>query len=342
MLKDHDFSDLIISESNTFLKGCSGIEQGALKALPDDCDISGLLELINAEFMKRSLLREDGTGEIPQSLRITFQNMKFRVADIKDVNNEKTWFLRRLPDKVGSLEEIGFPLSFSDWLLDKEQHKGLILISGSQASGKTTLGSTIVAERLRKYGGHGVTFENPPECPLHGEYGSGDLGGFCWQTEINGEKELESHIERAYRYASPRIVYIGEIRTKYAATEVLRMALSSSQQLIIATIHGKDIVSALTRLITWATEIEGVNARNNLADSLLAIFHTHLEINSGSKALQIPEFLFLPFNNNSLSLRSKIRDNTLLQLNENINQQRSRITRTQNQNVKTALEKNYD
>lgn len=339
MLADYDFSDIILSKSNTFLKGCSGSGQGGLKPLPADCDISGLLDLINQEFMKRSLLREDGTGEIPQSLRITFQGMQFRVADIKDITNEKTWFLRRLPNTVSTLSEIGFPLSFDNWLMDKEQNKGLILISGSQSSGKTTLGSTIVAERLRKYGGHGVTFENPPESPLHGDYG---VDGFCWQTEINGEKELASHIERAYRYASPRIIYIGEIRTKYAATEVLRMALSSSQQLIIATIHGQDIVSALTRLITWATEIEGINARNNLADSLLAIFHTHVEINSDSKVLQIPEFLFLPFSDNALAIRSKIRDNTLVQLKENINQQRSRITRTQQQNVKAALEKNYD
>lgn len=331
-LSDFEFSELIIVGEKAFFKGVPG-HGIRLMAVPEECNIRKLQRFISEEFIKRANTRqEDGIRHIPISLKIEYENIRFRVADIRDVEQQESWFLRRLPSEMSTLSEIGFPQNFIEWVLAKEQNKGIILITGDQASGKTTVASTILAERLSVHGGHAVTFEFPAEMPLNGEYGT---NGYCIQSEINGEIALANSIERSYRYGSPNIVYIGEIRTKHAATEILRLALSSSQQLIIATLHGLDIVSALERLINWASEIEGLNASKNLADSLLAVFHAELEITDEEKILHIPEFLLAPFINKDeiMSIRAKIRDGKLAQLKENINSQRNRIKLTESNKI---------
>ena len=181
----------------------------------------------------------------------------------------------------------------------------LYISATHKSSGKTTLASAFVAARLSRYGGHGVTFENPPELPLAGDWGD---GGSCFQVEINGEDELAQEIERAHRYGSPNILFIGEVRTKWAAREALRMALGSSRQIVVATIHGLNFVAALHRLINWARELDGENALENLSISLLAVIQLSMEEHNGKPTVVIPECLLLPFSNISHAVRAKLRD----------------------------------
>ncbi len=333
-LKELDFSDLLISDDTAFLKGGKGNGQ-RLIPVPDEVDLTSLRHEINNLFItKASPVREEGSGSlnIPITLRLEYEGIGYRVADMRGIDKKLTWVLRRLPSEVTSLSKLGFPENFQNWLLEQEQNKGIILMTGSQVSGKTTLGSTLLAERLRKFGGHAITFEFPSELPLNGQHGD---FGYCYQLEINGEADLALHIENAYRYARPNIVYIGEIRTKYAAAETLRMALSSSDQLIIATLHGLDIPSALEKLINWAREIEGINASKNLSDSILAVFHTDLENTEDDKILRIPEFLLVPFGKNeSIGIRNKISKQELSALKEDITSQRNRVKHSHNNIIK--------
>ena len=329
---DVEFSDMIISKNSylnngeikSFFKGLPGNDQ-KIVPIPEEYnnDVKNLINIIEQTFLTKGNFRSDeGIRNFPMALSIKYEGISYRIADMNDVQNQ-TWFLRRMPSKMSTLQQIGFPQNYIDWILAPEQKSGLILITGAQASGKTTLASTLLTERLKLYGGHAITFEFPAEMPLQGEHGD---SGFCYQTEINGEIALAAHIERAYRFANPNIIYIGEIRTKYAATEVLRMALSSSQQIVIATLHGQNIVSALERLVNWANEMDGVNGYKNLADTLLAVFHTKLELTDNSKILHIPELLLAPSGKEErISISSNIGDGKISQLQGIINSQQNRI-----------------
>ncbi|MEG2005630.1 MAG: type II secretion system protein E, partial [Bilophila sp.] len=147
---------------------------------------------------------------------------------------------------------------------------------------------------------------------------------YCFQSEILSEQELAVQIERAHRYASPNLIFIGEIRTRFAALEVLRVALGSSQQLVVATIHGLDIITALERLLNWARELDG-NAAQNLANSLLAVIHQELHLDNGKRVLRIPQFLLVPFSESAKAIRSKIREGQLHSLGDDMREQRNRI-----------------
>ncbi|EHJ48817.1 type II secretion system protein E [Solidesulfovibrio carbinoliphilus subsp. oakridgensis] len=330
MLVDLSFSDLIIlPDGSARLKGCPETGQ-QLIPVPADCtdEIKDLPNrLTDAVLSRRHMDPATGMRVESGTIRFHHQGIHYRVADIQDVNSGRTWFLRRLAERVPDLTGLGLPPYLCEWLLLEDQRQGLVLVAGAQASGKTTTASALVAGRLMRHGGHGVTFENPAELPLGGSWGE---HGHCFQTEIQGEHELPEQIKRAHRYASPNIIFIGEILTKYAALEALRVALGSKQQLVVATIHGLDVIAALERLINWAQEFDGNNACENLANSLLAIILQDLE--GEPKWQKISQYLLLPFvapNPESSmrvkGIRAKLRERQFHSLHDDMRELRNRI-----------------
>lgn len=316
-LSDLEFSDLILTEGDTsscFLKGTpeSGL---ALAAVESDLyyEINELLELLKHTY-------EDKSSTL--SLRVKFREMVFRVGMYQDIQRGRVFFLRRLPKSIPPFERLGMPKPVADWLMKPDTSKGLMLFSGPQASGKSTSASALIATRLRLYGGHAITYEHPVEMPLAGRHGE---HGYCYQREITSEQELPAHIEQSHRYGSPDIIFIGEIRTKHAASEVLRIALGSNQQLVVATIHGITLSAALDRLLTWARELDGLIAHHNLSQVLLGCVHQELvfQATAPGRKLHVKEFLLLPFDESSISVRSKLREGNL-NLDDNIREQRNK------------------
>lgn len=318
-LADMQFSDLLLFPDGTArLKGCPGAGP-QLVPVPPDCadEVADLPDL---------LARHEQAA-----MRYRHKGITYRVARIDDVDGRRIWFLRRLAEVVPAFESLGLMPVLCSWLMGEEQRQGLILFSGAQASGKTTTASAFVARRLQIYGGHSVTFENPAELPLAGSWGQ---YGYCFQTEIAGETELAQEIERAHRYASPDIIFIGEIRTRHAALEALRVSLGSSRQLVVATIHGQDVITALDRLVAWACELDGDNARQNLADALLAVVHLSLESGpDGQRCLTSPQFLLLPFKESSRGIRVKLRNGQFHTLTDDMRELKARIAHKGEQSI---------
>lgn len=321
------FSDILILPDGTAkLKGCPDTGQQLVPVPPEyESELADLPRRLTDAFLSiRHIEPTSGMRVARSTIRFQHGGIHYRVADVQDVDGGRTWFLRRLPAVVPDLFSLGLPDFLCEWFLLPQQRHGLVLVAGAQASGKTTTASALVTARLQKYGGHAVTFENPAELPLGGSWGE---HGHCFQTEIHGEHELAAHIERAHLYASPNVIFIGEIHTKFAAIEALRVALGSRQQLVIATIHGFDVLSALERLINWAQEIDAANACENLGNSLLAIILQDLRCEE--RLEKIPQYLLLPFPYDGQpvereirvkGIRAKLREKRLTALEEDMNQ----------------------
>lgn len=313
-LADLQFSDLLLFLDGTAkLKGCPGAGT-QLMPVPADCasEVEALPNLLaNAALTKKT-----------PTVRYCHDGVYYRVALLEQVDDQKAWFMRRLAQTVPALETLKLWPYLNDWLLSPEQSQGLILISGAQASGKTTFASALVANRLSLFGGHAVTFENPAELPLSGPWGT---YGYCFQTEIAKESELAQEIELAHRYGSPDLIFIGEIRSLYAAREALRVALGSSRQIVVATIHGLDVSTALDRLITWARELDGQNACQNLANALLGVVHLQLDHGVDGAVLRSPEHLLVPFGESTRAIRAKLREGQVHTLADDMREQRNLI-----------------
>ncbi|NDV26913.1 ATPase, T2SS/T4P/T4SS family [Desulfovibrio sp. JC010] len=316
-LKSASFTDLILHESGeAFMKGCDSCGQ---KLVPCTEDIKKEIEILHKEVLKV----HEKTGR--HTFRVIHEEISYRVALYEGVDwgSGKVFFLRRIQEQVENFNNIGMPEPIAEWLLSAEQSKGLVLFTGAQASGKTYSASSLVGTRLSTLGGHAVSFENPAEMPLDGKHGE---YGFCFQAEIEREEDLAEGIERSHRFASPNIIYIGEIRSKYAASEALRVCLGSDKQIVVATMHGFDLVTALERLVTMAREIDGEIASQNLAQGLLAVVHQQLEEDeNGQKVLNVPQFLLAPFTDEYVGLRAKIKNNEMIALEEEMRDQENII-----------------
>lgn len=316
-LADLQFSDLILmQDGSAFLKGTPDMGQQLkplTEALVTQDELDGLGVAVERGF-------SSSKGEL-ENVRVRFGNLTFRVANYRGVDG-LAYFLRRLADRVPELEELGLGADLTAWLLAPDRQKGLVLFCGPQTSGKTTSAAAFIASRLRRHGGHMVSLEAPVEMPLAGPQGP---FGYGFQTEVKSESDLARHIERSHRYSGPNIVYVGEIRSKYAASEVLRVSLGSANQLVVSTIHGLDIITALDRLMTWARELDGEVACQNLAHSLLAVVYQELVTEGDERVLRVPETLLVPFSDKSRAVRSKLRDGKLGSLAEDILEQRNRI-----------------
>ncbi|CCO24028.1 ATPase, T2SS/T4P/T4SS family [Maridesulfovibrio hydrothermalis] len=316
-LKSVSFTDLILHENGeAFMKGCDSCGQ---KLVHCKDDIKKEIEILHGDVLR--VHEESGR----HTFRVMHEDIGYRVALYEGVDwgSGKVFFLRKIQEKVESFTKIGMPEGLSKWLLDEKQSKGLVLFTGAQASGKTYSASSLVATRLSTLGGHAVSFENPAEMPLDGKHGE---FGFCFQAEIEREEDLAESIERSHRLASPNIIYIGEIRSKHAASEALRVSLGSDRQIVVATLHGFDLVAALERLITMAREIDGDVASQNLAQGLLAVVHQQLDQDeNGKKVLHVPQFLLVPFNENYKGVRAKIQNGELAGLQEEMREQKNRI-----------------
>lgn len=312
-LADLCFSDLLLfSDGSAKLKGAPGAGS-QLVPIPAECadEVASLpTKLADAALTKKK-----------PTIRYCHDNVYYRVALLEEVGDSKVWFMRRLAKEVPMLAELKCVPYLQKWLLSPEQRQGLILISGAQASGKTTFASSFVANRLALFGGHAVTLEGPAELPLSGPWGS---FGYCFQTEFARESDLPQEIEAAHRYGSPDIIFIGEIRSLPTAREALRVALGSNRQIVVTTIHGQTVGTALDRLLTWAKEVDGQSACQNLADALLGVIHLSLEHGENGTVLNSPEHLLLPFESENVrGIRAKLREGQVHMLADDIREQKA-------------------
>lgn len=224
-----------------------------------------------------------------------FSGIAWRITKIVGVRSEVI-VLRHVKDSAAdSLHSLGYPESLDNITSDVSLNKGgLILVSGGHGVGKTTAATAIIRSRLLKYGGLCLTIEDPPEIVMDGDHGD----GFCIQVFAqNGDyrKALRNSL-RSFPAKSGQMLFIGEIRD--ADTAYQAIVSSVEGQLVIATVHGLNIVSTLSRLASMSSRNQSevgqllatglrlvINIKENNAGRIAQVFqndsHTEEYIRSG-------------------------------------------------------------
>lgn len=224
------------------------------------------------------------------------------------------WHLRRLATAAPELAGLGHPTWLTRELDEMSEARGLLLIAGTFSSGKTTTAAACLRRWIEKHGDIAVTFEDPPEVPLDGQY---ENGGACYQIHVM-ENDFAKGIKAARRWA-PRYIYLGEIRTAEAASELLQ--ISTGGPMTMATIHGSDPVAALMNLTKFAAPAIGEDlALQMLASAIKGVLYQKIE--NGS-----PQIKYLSVNHaDSFSIRSKIQRGRFDHITEEVDtQERVRI-----------------
>lgn len=228
--------------------------------------------LQDASQLREQLLMTWQGSDHPHEFNIHYDDVVYRAALIPlRIKNGETgeissWCLRRLGEAPRDLDEMGLPKSVTQKLRWLGRQRGLVLISGSFGSGKTTTASSCLHAWVQENSDVGVTLEDPPEVPLNFINETGAI----YQVEIP-EHDFAKGVRAARRWG-PRYVLLGDIQTPDAAKELLRISLSGS--MVVSAIHASDPVRAIINLISFAADsMSEALARDMVAEALQAVLH---------------------------------------------------------------------
>lgn len=203
---------------------------------------------------------------------------------------------------IPSYLELGIPKSVMD--LAEIQH-GMILVTGTAGSGKSTTQACIIDRINRTRECHIITMENPIEY-LHRNHGS-----IVSQREISIDTEDYLSALRACLRQAPDVILLGEMRDK----ETIHTAMTAAEtgHLLIATLHTQGAVNTIDRIVDSFPSDQQAQVRIQLS----MVLHTVVsqQLIPGVSGSLVPAFEVMHVNN---GIRSLIRDSKSHQIDNAI------------------------
>lgn len=181
-----------------------------------------------------------------------------------------------------------------------EQH-GMIIISGTAGSGKTTTQACIIDRINHTRSAHIITLEDPVEY-LH----RNDRCIISQREIAIDTKDYLSALRAALRQA-PNVILLGEMRD----FETMRTAMTAAEtgHMLIATLHTRGAVNTIDRIIDSFAAAQQTQIRTQLSMALSAIVSQQLL--PGKDGCMIPAFEIMRVNP---AIRNLIRDNKTHQI----------------------------
>jgi twitching motility protein PilT len=172
---------------------------------------------------------------------------------------------RAIPFKVKTVEELLLPPVISE-IADEE--RGLILVTGTTGSGKSTTLASMIEHINTRYAKHIVTIEDPVEF-LHS-----DKRSLINQREVGEDTTSFARALRRVLRQDPDVILVGEMRDE----ETVRTALSAAEtgHLVLSTIHTVDASESVNRIIDFFPQAEQRQARAMLAGTLKSVISQRL------------------------------------------------------------------
>jgi twitching motility protein PilT len=173
--------------------------------------------------------------------------------------------LRAIPFQVKTVDELLLPAVISE-IADEE--RGLILLTGTTGSGKSTTLASMIDHINNRYPKHIVTIEDPVEF-LHR-----DKTSIINQREVGEDTASFARALRRVLRQDPDVILVGEMRDE----ETVRTALSAAEtgHLVLSTIHTVDAAESVNRIIDFFPQAEQRQARAMLAGTLKAVISQRL------------------------------------------------------------------
>ena len=189
---------------------------------------------------------------------------RFRVNIMKQRGSPMI-VMRVIPIEIPTTDDLGLP-PVIDRIADQE--RGMILVTGVTGSGKSSTMAAMINWMNQNKQLHIVTLENPIEF-LHRD-------NKCSITQRDIGTDTESFVSglRAVHRQAPDVILIGEMRDKITIETALKAA--ETGHLVISTLHTKNAVQTISRIIAVFAPEEQEMIRIRLSESLQAVISQRL------------------------------------------------------------------
>ncbi|MBA3834072.1 MAG: PilT/PilU family type 4a pilus ATPase [Chthoniobacterales bacterium] len=173
--------------------------------------------------------------------------------------------MRQLQASIPTIESLGLPPIFSEIVREKN---GIIFLTGSTGSGKTTTLAALLNELNQTQDIHVVTLEDPIE------FVHPNARAAFSQRELGKDFfDFATGLRAALRQA-PKAILIGEIRDR--ATMEIALTASETGHLVFSTLHTINAGQSINRILGLFTTDEEKQVRERLADTLRYVISQRL------------------------------------------------------------------
>src|SRR5919199_1052874 len=173
--------------------------------------------------------------------------------------------MRAIPVIIKSVDDLGLPETVTRLA---EEERGIILLTGTTGSGKSTTLAAMIDHMNRTMSKHIVTIEDPIEF-LHR-----DRTSIINQREVGQDTASFKRALRRVLRQDPDVILVGEMRDE----ETVHTALSAAEtgHLVLSTLHTLDAPETVNRIIDFFPPHMANQVRAMLAGTLKAVISQRL------------------------------------------------------------------
>ena len=192
------------------------------------------------------------------------EHARYRVSVVRQRLGIEIVF-RIIDSSVRTMDELGLPEQLK--LLTRYQN-GLILVTGSVGSGKSTTLAAMIQQINTDRNDHIITLEDPIEYAIHSK------NCHVSQREVFTHTESFATALRAALREDPDVIMVGEMRD----LETISLAITAAEtgHLVLATLHTANASRTLDRLLGVFPPDQQEHVRVMVAESLRGIISHQL------------------------------------------------------------------
>jgi twitching motility protein PilT len=173
--------------------------------------------------------------------------------------------LRVIPMQIQTVDELGLPAVLKTLA---EEERGLVLVTGTTGSGKSTTLAAMIDHINRTRAAHVMTIEDPVEF-LHR-----DQMSIVNQREVSVDTDSFAHALRSALRQDPDVILVGEMRD-FETIETGLLAAETGH-LVLSTLHTLDATETINRVISVFPPHQQKQIRLQLASVLKAVVSQRL------------------------------------------------------------------
>ncbi len=251
-----------------------------------------VLEMVEEMLDGRQQNELEENGEVDLAFS-TPELGRFRVNVFKQRGNVSV-VMRRIKDEIPDFDSLHLPYAVERFA---EMQRGLVLITGTTGSGKSTTLASIVDRINKNRKCHIVTIEDPIE------FTHNDNKAVVNQREIAIDTTSFSSALKAVMRQDPDVILVGEMRD----LDTFQAAISAAEtgHLVFSTLHTTNAMQTIDRIVDLFPSNQQDQIRSQLSLNLKAVMCQRLLArDSGKGRVPACEVLMV-----SPSVRKLIKDN---------------------------------
>jgi twitching motility protein PilT len=226
------------------------------------------LTVADTERLARTFLTEPQLKQLEERGDVDFAyanaNGRFRTSVVRHRLGVDLVF-RIISTNIRTMDDLGLP---SQLKLLTQYHNGLVLVTGSVGSGKSTTLAALVDEVNRARHDHIITLEDPIE------YVFDSKGCHVSQREVHTHTVSFGAALRGALREDPDVIMVGEMRD----LETIQLAITASEtgHLVLGTLHTANAARTLDRVLDVFPVDQREQIRMMVSESLRGIISQQL------------------------------------------------------------------